>query len=65
MNIGTFVVLIIVLAIVAFAIRYLVNAKKSGKTCSGCSGSCSGCGGSCKVSNMVDSLQNTSKNKDN
>lgn len=41
MNLGSWIVLAIVLLVVAGAIRSIVNDRKSGKGCAGCSG-CSG-----------------------
>ncbi len=58
-----FIVLGIVVIIIAFAVAYIVKAKKSGVKCIGCpaggtcSGSCggqSGCGGSCHSENSGD-----------
>lgn len=46
MNMPTFVTLVIVLALLFFAIRHIYNSIKKEKTgCSGCSG-CAGCAGS-------------------
>lgn len=45
MNIGTFVVLVIVACIVGLAARKVWKDKKSGKSCSSCGGSCGGCSG--------------------
>lgn len=47
MNIGTCIVLILLITVVALAARTMIRDKKSGKACSGCAGGCSGCGGSC------------------
>ena len=55
MNIGTFIVLIIVALIMGFAIRKVIKDKRSGKTCSSCS-SCSACNGSCSANKMVDNI---------
>ena len=42
---GTFIVLLILIAIVFLAIRKIYKDKKSGKTCASCSGGCDcGCG---------------------
>ena len=40
---GTFIVLLVVIAMVFLAIRKSYKDKKSGKTCASCSGGCS-CG---------------------
>lgn len=61
MNLGTFVVLAILIVIVAFVIKAMVKDKKSGKTCSGCSGSCSGCYGSCSANKIVDDIMKKEK----
>ena len=42
---GTFIVLLILIAVVFLAIRKIYKDKKSGKTCASCSGGCDcGCG---------------------
>jgi hypothetical protein len=40
-NLGTIVVLLVLIAVVALIIRYLVGQKKRGKTSCGCN--CAGC----------------------
>ena len=48
------IVIAVVVVIAAFAVRYIVRAKRSGKKCIGCpdggscSGSCGGCNAGCK-----------------
>ena len=44
---GTFIVLLILIAIVFLAIRKIYKDKKSGKTCASCSGGCDCGGGHC------------------
>lgn len=45
---GTLVVLLLLLAVVAGIIYSLIRQKKTGKSCcSGCSGACSMCNGCC------------------
>lgn len=46
MNIGTIVILAIVVAAAGFAIRSMVRDKKKGKSLQ-CGGDCSHCGGHC------------------
>ncbi len=46
MNLGTAIVLLVLIAVCGLAIRSIIKDKKSGKSCS-CGGSCSGCSGSC------------------
>ena len=43
---GTFIIGIVVLAIVAIAVRSMIKDKKSGKSIQ-CGGDCKGCGGHC------------------
>ena len=47
MNLPTLIIVLALVAVVAFVIRVMINDKKNGKTCGGCGGNCSGCGGSC------------------
>ncbi|MCD8325290.1 MAG: FeoB-associated Cys-rich membrane protein [Lachnospiraceae bacterium] len=44
---GNLIVGLILLVIVALAVRSIWKDKKSGKGCVGCSYGCSGCSGSC------------------
>ena len=50
MTTADYIVLVIVLAILGFAIGYIVKAKKSGQKCIGCPHSKS-CSGGCGCSN--------------
>ena len=44
-NIGTILISLVLLAVVALIIRSMVNDKKQGK--SSCGGNCASCGGCC------------------
>lgn len=44
-----YIVILIILAIVAMAVRYIVKEKKKGNVCIGCSNA-SGCSGGCHCS---------------
>jgi hypothetical protein len=48
MNMIDVILLVLIGLAVFFAIRRMWLNKKSGKLCSGCSGSCDCCGGSCR-----------------
>lgn len=50
MNLGTFVVLLVVVLIVGLAVRKVVKDKKSGKACSSCGGDCCHCSSEVKES---------------
>ena len=50
MNLATGIILIALIAGVAFIINILIRDKKSGKGCSGCGGSCGGPCSGCKTS---------------
>ncbi len=45
MTVGTVIVSLILIGVVALAIRSIVRQKKSAKACGGCCGSCVGCTG--------------------
>ena len=47
---GTILISVILLAVVALIIRSMINTKRSGKNVLSCGGNCSACGmcGSCK-----------------
>lgn len=60
MNLGTFVVLLVVIAIVALAIRSMVIDKKNGRACTGCACHTS-CHGSCGADKMVDDIMKSKK----
>ncbi len=55
MNIGTLIVLAILILISLLAIRSIVKDRKKGKGCSSCPSS-SFCSGKCKIDSMLDSL---------
>ncbi|MCU6762956.1 Virus attachment protein p12 family [uncultured Roseburia sp.] len=40
---ATIIVALLVVGAVILAVRSLIKDKKSGKSCSGCSGNCAGC----------------------
>ena len=44
-NLGTIVVSLILIAVVALAVRTLIRNRKNGRSC--CGTSCSGCAGNC------------------
>ena len=46
-NLGTIVISVVLLAIVAAVVIYLIRQKKQGKHTCGCSGGCAGCSGGC------------------
>ena len=46
MNSGDYIVLAVILAILAGAVRYIFKVKRSGKKCVGCPGG-EGCNGTC------------------
>ena len=47
---GTIIISVILLALVALIVRYLIKSKRSGKNILSCGGNCSACGmcSSCK-----------------
>ncbi|MCI8831915.1 MAG: FeoB-associated Cys-rich membrane protein [Lachnospiraceae bacterium] len=47
MNFSTFLILLIILLLVGFAVRTIYKNKKEGKCCSGCSGCSGNCHKSC------------------
>ena len=63
MNIGTFVVLVVLLIIVGLAIRSMVLDKKAGRSCTGCADrNC--CHNSCpSADKMVDDIMKKTKEK--
>ncbi len=52
--IGTIIISLILLALVALIVRYMIKSKRSGKNVLSCGGNCSACGmcGSCKFHNQ-------------
>ena len=64
MNIGTFVVLVILLVVVGLTIRSMVRDKKAGRACTGCANrNC--CHSSCTAADkMVDDIMKKAKKKD-
>ncbi len=54
MNIGTFIVLLVLLAFVALIVRSMIQDKRKGRSIQ-CGGDCGHCGGYChQVKNMVE-----------
>lgn len=51
-NIGTILIILVLAAIVALAIRSIVKDRKSGK--SSCGGNCSACGAQCEACGQYD-----------
>lgn len=60
MNLGTFVVLLFVIAIVALAVRSMILDKKNGRACTGCACHTS-CQGSCGADKMVKDIMKAKK----
>ncbi|MBP3890711.1 MAG: FeoB-associated Cys-rich membrane protein [Solobacterium sp.] len=52
MNLGTLIVSIVLVVIVALDVRYLYRSMKSG--CTDCNGSCSSCGTTCKWTSDIE-----------
>ena len=61
MNIGSYIVLGILIIIVALIIRSMVKKKKNGGGCSGNCGSCGGCHGGCGTPEPIMEGKNVGK----
>jgi hypothetical protein len=58
MNLGTFIVLLILVCVVYLIIRSMMKDKKAGKSPI-CGGDCSHCGGYCHQMNLKDSTKSS------